>query len=32
MKWVLMALAVGLGVMVAMEMPSLVRYIKIERM
>lgn len=32
MKWVLLAAAVGVGVLVAIEMPQLVRYIKIERM
>jgi len=32
MKWFLAAVVVGAAVMIAMEMPSLVRYIKIERM
>lgn len=32
MKWVMVALAVGLGVMVAMEIPQIMRYVKIERM
>jgi hypothetical protein len=32
MKWLLAVVAVGAAVMIAMEMPSIVRYIKIERM
>jgi len=32
MKWVMLAVAVGLGVVVALELPQIVRYVKIERM
>ena len=32
MKWVLAAVAVGAAVIIAFEVPSIVRYIKIERM
>ena len=32
MKWLLAAVAIGAALMIAMEGPSLVRYIKIERM
>jgi hypothetical protein len=32
MKWVMLALAVGVGVVVALEIPQIVRYVKLERM
>ena len=32
MKWLLAAIGVGVAIMVAIEIPSIVRYIKIETM
>jgi hypothetical protein len=32
MRWVMLALVVGVGVVIAMEIPQIVRYVKIERM
>lgn len=32
MKWVMLALGVGFAIALAIEMPEIVRYVKIERM